>query len=134
MAADEAPASPRPIQPADDVYRRIHPDWIVDDQLRPGKKRLSSAVFRALPDSPCSGFLACECALSDVLGEFKFDAVGAIAANQLTSRGYRIERDVQQGEHPSHVHLVQPKGLSKSQRKNLWGELAQLTRWVCGPV
>src|SRR5579864_8640696 len=106
MPPDEAlPVAPRAIDQTDDLYRRIHPDWITDDKLNPGKKRLSSAAFRPPHGSSCSGYVARECTIEDVLGEHKFNAVGAITVSHLTCRGYQIERDVEPGEHPSHVHL-----------------------------
>ncbi len=128
-----APSSPRTIQPEDDIYRRIIPDWVVNDERAPGLKRLSSAVFRPLKDSPCSGYVAAECTYQDVLGPAcPMCGVGAIAVKTLQDHQYAIRRDVNPGEHASHVHLIEPPGLSKSRKRDLWIELAKSTRWVFG--
>ena len=124
--------SPRTIQIHEDIYRRIIPDWVVNDERAPGTKRLSSAAFRPLRDSPCSGYVAAECTYQDVLGPCPTCGVGAISVKALQDKNCAVQRDIVPGEHPSHVHLIQPSGLPKSKRHDLWTELAKATRWVFG--
>jgi hypothetical protein len=129
-----SPTPPAPINNEDDIYRRILPEWIVTDSKAPGGKRLSSAAYQRFHDSPCSGYVAKECQLSDVLGVYHDGvSIGALAAGVIRAHQYTIERDVTLGEHPSHVHLIEPAGLSKGQRKELRSQLAGRTRCIAGP-
>ena len=128
-----ASSSPRTIQPDEDIYRRIIPDWVVKDERAPGAKRLSSAAFRPFRDSPCSGYVAAECTYEDVLGPAcPTCSVGAITVRTLQDKKYLVQRDLVPGEHESHVHLIEPSGLPKSKKHDLWTELAKSTRWVFG--
>jgi hypothetical protein len=124
--------APQPLIGTDEIYRRIHPEWIVPDDLHPGLKRLSSAAYRPLRDSPCSGYIAKQCTIADVLGANIGDSVGAITVTDLALNQHTVQRDVVPGEHASHVHLIGPNGLTKSQRRDLWEALGRKTRWVHG--
>ena len=126
--------SPAEIQPSDDIYRRILPDWIVADEKAPGGKRVTSAAFRKYRDgSPCSGYVAKEASIDVVLGPRTDCSVGAVTVEDLLAADYRVERDVVPGEHPSHVHLIEPTGLGKRALKDRWDTLAARTRWIHGP-
>jgi hypothetical protein len=131
---DALPPAPPPISDEDDIYRRILPEWIVKDPKAPGGKRLSSAAYQPYRDSPCSGYVAKECQHSDVLGIYSDGvSIGAVSAGVIRSQQYTITRDVVPGEHPSHVHLIEPTGLTKGQRRDRRSELADKTRWIAGP-
>src|SRR5438105_12759846 len=102
-ASVPAPTSPRTIQPDEDIYRRIIPDWVVKDERAPGGNRLSSAAFLPFRDSPPSGYVAAECTHQDVLGPAcPTCSVGAIKVRALQDNRYTVERNVIQGEHRSH--------------------------------
>jgi hypothetical protein len=97
---------------------------------------VSSNAYKPQQGSPCSAYVAAECTYDDVLRPYTTDgaSVGAVTVAVCRNQNYVIQRDVLPGEHPSHVHLIEPPGLSKGQRHALQKEMARQTRWVAGRV
>lgn len=121
-----------PIYHHDEVHRWINPQWIVADEKVASGRRLSSAAYRTPSSGPCSGFIARECSFAIVVADRATDTVGAIVVRDITDNLHSVVRDVIDGEHPSHVHLVPPQGLSRSALKKLWDGMALRTQCVHG--
>jgi hypothetical protein len=85
------------------------------------------------PNSPCSGYVASTHA--DVLGLYvSVASIGGLTAGAIRSHQFTVRRDVVDGEHPSHVHLVESLGLTKKQKHDLRSKLSAATRWIAGPT
>ncbi|MGH9242227.1 MAG: hypothetical protein ACRD3G_29625 [Vicinamibacterales bacterium] len=58
-------------------------------------------------------------------------SIGALTAGEIRAENFTIQRDVILGEHPSHVHLIEPGG-TKGERRARQLKLAGKTRWIFG--
>lgn len=130
--AQQPPATPRALDDTEDLHRRILPEWVVKDDA--GRRRVSAAAYKARSGEHCSVYVASECETAVVLTPYTVEgaSIGAIGVDACRSRGYVVQRDVLANEHLSHVHLIQPTGLSKGARHAICRELALRTRWVVG--
>ena len=116
-----------------ELWRRIHPDWVVPDE-NTDRMRVSSAAFDNSPDgSPTSVWLATivrETGRSDadVLGRFEGEGyrLASLTAGQARECKQRIARNPLPDE-PAHAFLVGKK--TKGAKKCL----ARIAKWVISP-
>jgi len=125
-----AAAGPALLVPETELHRRILQDWVVTEN---GESRLSSMAYIPRAGEHCSAFVAAECQIYDVLNPYPIDgaSVGMITIGVCHEHGYQVQRDVIPGEHPSHVHLIQPT-LAKKALHKARKAMAANTRWVAG--
>jgi len=114
-----------------DLWRRIHPSWVIPDQ-NIGSLRVSSAAFDDSPDgSPLSMLLAdivreTGRSESDVLVGFQDYSLAALKAADARTNGQKVSPTPTKGE-PAHVSVAGPK--TKSTKRGM----ARASRWVVQP-
>jgi len=117
---------------ASELWRRIHPGWVVPDE-NTGGMRASSAAFDNSPDgSPTSVLLAdivrgTGRTPGDVIAEFDGYALSSITAGQARGCKQGIARDPLPSE-PAHAHVFGRK--TKAAKRCLAGH----ARWVIEPA
>ena len=126
----------RPIDPDEDIWRRIIRQWVVpDDEF--GGKRLSSAAFEPSKDgTPASGLVAAEVTPAVLLAGRDDCSVAAITPRDAQAHHHVIERHVDpaQGDHAAHVYIRCTMTGTKGALKQLRLELGRKARYVTGPV
>ena len=115
-----------------ELWRRIHPTWVVPDQ-NAGNMRVSSAAFDDSPDgSPTSVLLAdlvreTGRTADDVIAEFDGYALASITAGQVRDCEQGVARDALPNE-PAHAYVF---GLKTRYLKRC---LARHAEWVISPA
>jgi hypothetical protein len=101
-----------------ELWRRLHPDWIIP-AASPGGRRISSQAFQNYPGAMAlSVSIAAEVVggQSAYMQGFSGHGLCSITAGDARAAQQRIVRDSQPDD-PAHAHLAGPK--SKSVRKQL---------------
>jgi len=118
------PQDDKDIPDGTELWRRIHPDFMADDDSAPSGRRPSSGNF----DGPeLSAVIASECLLETLLKGHETFGVACFTVAEIRAFGWGVIR-VPDPELPGHVHITGNTGTPNHKKRASLGTPCRMIR------